>query len=262
MVLAALLRDTESFSEVIIGYSDPVDQCYNDTTRHLYASLGLAGKTIKFTSGVGLVDTKLAMGSIASNEIVLVLDDDCIPGVGYFEMLKHFVDPKIGMVSGSIQSPYNPGYMDWSAESIPFKEQEWCNDYGFRHGKMYWIDKYQVYRRRSGPWLFKAKYLVGAGLFIRRHLMQLWDPQTDRVTPDGQRVIEGEEVDLSWSVRKAGYYLLYDARHVVWHLYDQGGRVRSDHLETHLENWNYILLKHGHVKINSVPAAMEHEVMP
>jgi GT2 family glycosyltransferase len=179
------------------------------------------------------------------------------------DLVHHFGRPDVGAVSGTIQTPINPGYKDWSQEPVDFPEDlKVCNRMVVVDGVIQWLDKYQFYMHKSGPSVIGADFLGGTALFVRRELVQLWDLQSIREGGDGEWVIEGEEIDFCLSVRKLGYGLIYDASRICWHLFARSGRVRGSNYDQRIENWNYILGKHGFPLIDHYPSVWEKDLPP
>lgn len=260
--LASLLAQERWIAQIIIVTNGSVNDAIDETTLQLIEALETLHIDTLVLRSRNLVHSKRIIGENAICKYVLILDDDTVLGKNYLDLVSHFHWEQVGAISGTIQTPINPGYVDWSDEPVRFPEQEYCNRMIVENGVIEWKDKFQFYMWGDGPRIFKAEFLGGTALFIRRELIELWDDKTVRKGADGEWVIEGEEIDLSLSIREAGYDLLYDSARICWHLYAQTGRTRRSNYKDRTDNWNYILKKHGYPEIEEYPTVWTENLTP
>lgn len=123
----------------------------------------------------------------ASSDLIVFIDDDCIPTEGWpWDLLAHFEDETVGGVGGAIVSRSN-GTMD------RFIEVERLVDHGRDLGDT-------------------ADYLVTANAAYRRSVLQEAGG-FDAEFPGAA----GEDVDLAWRVRAAGWRLVRSSCAVEHH---------------------------------------------
>lgn len=258
LVLASLLPQRDSIREILVGCAYGVNECANDTTGILAKALRMAGVWVEIHANCGpLINTKIKLARMAISPLVLLLDDDVIPGAGYFEIMKLFHKDNLGALSGTIQSPFNPqGYKDWSDRTIPNPPaSNRVNLFEIKDGVLEWKEKYQVYSLEH-PCTYDCDFLVGGAMFVRRSLMDYYDPKVMHLDGEGKPVNTGEEIDFSLTLREYGYQLVYDSSVIAWHLYWSTGGERVWDRRYAFANWKYILKKHGLPPITESPAVL------
>lgn len=251
MVLAGLLAH-DCISQVLIAQQRSRSNLnFNPTTHRLIAALRQKGLGVD----LGVVDDPIAaakfFGGCAAEDISLWLDDDVIPGYGYIDLMRHFNhDEKVAAVSGSIQSPTREGYIDWSADKVDMTlaDDELVNEFEIRdNGETLWENKYQVYRITEQTWSTREAFLLfGSAMFLRTSAWDLMDDFFAGFTGDVPNYII-HEIDLTTSLRRRGYKLLFDPSATAWHIRYRGNRhvdpAGSDEISQ--RNWSYYLRKHG-----------------
>ena len=131
--------------------------------------------------------------SKASGEYLIFTDDDCIFEKEWlWKMLRYFDSTQIGAVGGPDQCPPNASFL---AQCVDYTTTSFIGTGGVR--------------RKTG--LIVAKYYPrGCNMMVPKHIVK----QVGGFDPTLQA---GEEIELGYRIRTAGYRLVYAAEALVWH---------------------------------------------
>lgn len=240
-VLTRLLGEVSNFDELLIGITkDSEDSigAVESSLNQVLEGFRISGVTVEVKSGLtGLIDAKMWFKERASNDLLLIIDDDAVIGEGYFDLVKHFQDSQVGAVSGVLQTPVNVGgYRDWSAEEIKVEGNKSNTlEYDSNKKTIVWKDKWQVYMHTSRK-VFDCEYLIGTALFVRKDILEL-----DMAFQHG--ACGGEEIDFTYSIYKKGFRLLFDSGRICWHLHEDKGGTREFDRKDDQKNFDYLVKK-------------------
>lgn len=184
------------------------------------------------------------------NPLTLWIDDDVIVGRDYLDLLEHFDDPLVGAVSGTLFSPANAGYIDWSDERIQVNRMELVNAFGVSGSSIEWHNKYQVYLI-ADPAPMSAYLLIGGAMLIRSHYFEFADEFFGGFS-SGVPNFPMHEFDLTMSIRRKGNRLIFDPSRIAYHLRytERPFKIRDEML---VRNWNHILGKENRGEISKPP---------
>ena len=254
-VTLASLMNMKYMREIIIGLQNSDGStCLDEYGEKLIEAYHQKGVGIYVFTSRNFIHGMKYGASKARWNTILLLDDDIVPGTDYEHLSAHLNFPEIGAVSGTLQSPIDEGYSEWSEEPIIVDpSNDLCNEFYIDDGDFTWVNKYQVYRISDGRFYFRCKYLLGGAMFIRKELVELFDDKLARFDKNGDPIIVGNEIDLSFSIRKKGLTLVYDAKRIAWHLHAGEGRNRAWDRSEGLKSWNYLLKKHGLPTVDNYP---------
>lgn len=219
--LASLLPLTNVVSEVMLGVTGVSNQSVNRETMVLLKALDADGVFIRFASRFsGVMSAKQWFMEEATNDIVLILDDDAIPGAGYFDLLAHFDSPDVAAVSGALITPVNDrGYVEWDdSEIVDHSDEANTISHDPSTGLLDLGRKIQVYKHLY-PKVYPCQYLIGTALFVRRSEVTI--DLTYESNP------AGEELDFTYAMYRSGKTLLFDASRVAWHLAAMSGGMKA-----------------------------------
>jgi len=245
MLLASILAmEDNRIAEVIVVITGVREESTNATTEQLERAYALAKVPLIMCSGAsGICDAKEWMKDFAKEEVMLICDDDALFRRSYLDMLKYFLNDKVGAVSGSLQTPINvAGYKQWSDDSIVLpKSTEWCNTLSVgKDGSMDWSDKYQVYmiKPNHSIRLLKCEFLVGTCLMVRKEFLNI-----DMNFQQG--ACAGEEIDFTYAMYKDGKLVLFDTARMAFHLHSMVGGNRNKDRSQDDKNMTYLVQKWG-----------------
>lgn len=238
-----LLGYASNIEEILIGITKDEESSLagmEDTFTQIAKAFAILGIPVYVKSNLtGLMDAKTWFRETARSEILLFIDDDAIIGEGYMDLIYHFINPKVGAVSGVLQTPVNSmGYLDWSDKPIDV-EGELCNTlkYDEENETLLWLDKYQVYLHKTDK-LFKCQYLIGTALFVRKSVLEI-----DMEFQHG--ACGGEEIDFTYNMYKQGMDLIFDSSRICWHLHEDKGGTREFDRKDDKKNFDYLVRKWG-----------------
>lgn len=235
-LLSAILSIQDSrINEIMISCTGDKSLSFNNDTLQLIEALKLQKNKIKIkNNSKGLISSKIWFKKNAQNEILLILDDDVILTKNYLDLVNHFKDKRIGAVSGTLQTPKNDHYKDWSKKPIKNPKIELINTINFNSDIVQIENKYQVYMLKT-PQIYHCQCLVGSAMFIRKDLLKL-----DINYQNG--ACNFEEFDYTYNIFLAGYDLIYDSSRIVYHNRSLIGGMR-EYEKKKKENSNYFKTK-------------------
>lgn len=223
-LLASLIvaNDTRQMEEIIVAVTGGMEDSTDTDTLHLLRMMELRGISHKVLHGLtGMVDATKAFKAEAGCDVILMVDDDMLIGSDYFDLSWHFLDKGVGAVAGSMQTPIDIGhYRDWSYDAIDNPSQELVNRIEIgEDGLISVADKYQVYMLEKAR-TYHCQCLAGGAVFLRRDAIE-----TDSHFNDGASVYE--DFDMTYSMYRRGYKVLYDSSRVCYHLRAETGGARE-----------------------------------
>lgn len=188
----------------------------------------------------GLLFAKEYFKNTAKEEILLIVDDDCIISRNYLDLLLNFKNKNVGAVSGCIQTPCpTKYYKDYSYDAVKIPAVKLCNKISVVNGVIELDNKYQVYMSKNAT---KRKYLceclIGSAMFIRKDLFEV-DKNFNKGT------CHCEEYDYTYSLYKKGYSVIWDSSRVAYHLHLMSGGMRAVGEKKKEVNAEYFIKKYG-----------------
>ena len=171
-----------------------------------------------------------------SSEIVLLIDDDAEPPPEWVERhLRHYADPRVGAVGGSITNHRRDGMPFPKRAAEPVGKLTW---YGRLIGNLY--DHAPEWKQRA---VREIDHVVGCNASFRRRALAQFET---RLLPYWQAF----EVDACLEVRRRGYRVLFDFDNVVNHHPTnhvfEGGRHGDLYMKVYHSSYNhaFVLSKH------------------
>lgn len=242
--LASLLPHENKFEELIVVATGPWGESVNADCEQLLQAFRLMGTRVETCDmATGGVHGRMLGTNLAEFEFLLFLDDDAVVGRGYFDLMKHFEDKNVAMVSGALQTPINPGYKVWG-DSPLLTVGPFCNtlDYDKKTRHLTLGNRWQVFRHNERKVFKTCQYLNGTAFFIRR-VWTLWDLKYQTETGSS-----GEDIDLSYGLFHNGHKLVFDSGAVAWHLHQAKGGERDKEkikCKCNLDNFSCLVSKYG-----------------
>jgi GT2 family glycosyltransferase len=173
-----------------------VDQSAGDETEHLVTRQrrGIAPVRYIRQTRRGLSASRNAGLSMASQPIVAMTDDDCVPGEGWVDALaESFLATGVSAVSGRVL-PLGPEVPGMYAVSSRLSTEQAC------------------FERKSPPWLAGS----GGNFAVARDVWQRLGGFDERLGA-GSRGQAAEDMDFIYRMLAAGERILYEPRAVIYH---------------------------------------------
>ena len=223
-LLSAIIgMQDQRITEVLIGVSYNETDSIDETTLHLLRIFEIQKIKYKLKSNLnGLLEAKLWFKDTAKENILFIVDDDCIIHKSYLNLLNIFNDQSVAAVSGSIQTPLNINYYkDYSYNTIENPDRNTlCNTLELNENGLVIVkNKYQVYMLNR-PEQYKCECLVGTAMFIRKEFLL-----PDKNYEHG--ACNYEEFDYTYAAYKAGKNLIFDSGEIAFHLHANNGGMRE-----------------------------------
>lgn len=241
MLLSSIIGMNDNrIAEILIGISYKEELSINKNTKHLLRILEIQNIPYFMCSNLnGLLAAKKWFKTKASQDILLIVDDDCIINKNYLNLLNFFDSATVVAISGSLQTPLNINYYkDYSYEPIEAPSNKiLCNKIQVDNNGLVIIkDKYQVYMLNKSL-LYKCECLIGTAMFIRKNCLKI-----DENYNNG--ACNYEEIDYTYSLYKQGKILLFYSGEIAFHLHENIGGMREAESKQKKENSDYFKRKH------------------
>lgn len=238
LLSAIAAMEDPRIAEILIGVSYEEKDSINQITQHLLRVFEIQNISCKIISDLhGYIDAIKWFKNTASQDILLIADDDCLINKTYFNLLTFFNDEDVAAVSGSIQTPLDINYYkSYSYEAIDNPDKNilcnvlQVNDKDFVEIK----NNYQIYMLKN-PEVYNCMCLVGTALFIRKKYL----------CPDDnyKKGIHYEEFDYTYAAYQKGKKLLYYSGEIAYHFHNPVGGMRALQRELKKKNSDYFRAK-------------------
>jgi GT2 family glycosyltransferase len=184
----------------------------------------------------GLPNARNRGAQTASNEILLFIDDDAVPHEAWIEShVRHYDDPGIGCVAGSVRDSNAPGKAD-----VP----------------VIFNEKNGIYYTDFGCEKMQETISVPGGNFSVRK--SVWEQILFDTSYKSNAYFE--EVDFAFRLRKSGWRILYEPQAVVEHRPAPAGGCRYRGIyEIYYRFRNYALFYFQHANIRYCPEYFKKE---